>query len=172
MKNREPLFHISKRDDLSMLKVWGIRLIAILLALVLCSIVTILLTRLNPLDVFAAVIKGAFGYKRKTWVTAQNTSVLLLIALALTPAFKMRFWNVGAEGQILMGGMVSAALMIYCGEKLPGLILIAAMLAASLLAGMVWGLIPAYFKAKYNTNETLFTLMMNYVAMQLVTFAI
>ena len=88
MKNKEPLFHIVKRDDLPWPKVWGIRILAILLALALCSIVTVLLTRLNPLDVFGAVIKGAFGSKRKTWVTMQNTSVLLLIALAVTPAFK------------------------------------------------------------------------------------
>ena len=77
MKNKEPLFHIVKRDDLSVAKVWGIRLLAILLALVLCEIVTVLLTKLNPLDVYGAMIKGAFGSKRKTWVTAQNTSILL-----------------------------------------------------------------------------------------------
>ena len=75
MKNKEPLFHIVKRDDLSVAKVWGIRLLAIFLALVLCGIVTVLLTKLNPLDVYGAMIKGAFGSKRKTWVTAQNTSI-------------------------------------------------------------------------------------------------
>ena len=171
MKNREPLFHISKRDDLSMLKVWGIRLIAILLALVLCSIVTILLTRLNPLDVFAAVIKGAFGSKRKTWVTAQNTSVLLLIALALTPAFKMRFWNVGGEGQILMGAWAAAACMITLTDKVPEWVLIVLMCVASIVCGALWAAIPAYFKAKWNTNDTLFTLMMNYIATQLVAYS-
>ena len=66
MKNKEPLFHIVKRDDLPWHKVWGIRILAILLALVLCSIVTVTLTKLNPLDVFGAVMKGAFGSKQKT----------------------------------------------------------------------------------------------------------
>ena len=56
MKNKEPLFHIVKRDDLPLTKVWAIRLIAIALALILCSVVTVLLTKLNPLDVFNAVI--------------------------------------------------------------------------------------------------------------------
>ena len=173
MKNKEPLFHIVKRDDLPWHKVWGIRLIAILLALVLCSIVTVTLTKLNPLDVFGAVMKGAFGSKRKTWVTMQNTSVLLLIALAVTPAFRMRFWNVGGEGQILMGCWAAAACMILLTDKVPEWVLIGVMTVSSIACGALWAAIPAYFKAKWNTNDTLFTLMMNYIATQLVAcFAI
>ena len=173
MKNKEPLFHIVKRDDLPWFKVWGIRLLAILLALVLCSIVTVTLTKLNPLDVFGAVMKGAFGSKRKTWVTMQNTSVLLLIALAVTPAFRMRFWNVGGEGQILMGCWAAAACMILLTDKVPEWVLIVVMTVSSILCGALWAAIPAYFKAKWNTNDTLFTLMMNYIATQLVAcFAI
>ncbi len=173
MKNKEPLFHIVKRDDLPWFKVWGIRLLAILLALVLCSIVTVTLTKLNPLDVFGAVMKGAFGSKRKTWVTFQNTSVLLLIALAVTPAFRMRFWNVGGEGQILMGCWAAAACMILLTDKVPEWVLIVVMTVSSIVCGALWAAIPAYFKAKWNTNDTLFTLMMNYIATQLVAcFAI
>ena len=173
MKNKEPLFHIVKRDDLPWHKVWGIRILAILLALVLCSIVTVTVTKLNPLDVFGAVMKGAFGSKRKTWVTMQNTSVLLLIALAVTPAFRMRFWNVGGEGQILMGCWAAAACMILLTDKVPEWVLIVVMTVASILCGAVWAAIPAFFKAKWNTNDTLFTLMMNYIATQLVAcFAI
>ena len=173
MKNKEPLFHIIKRDDLPWFKVWGIRLLAILLALVLCSIVTVTLTKLNPLDVFGAVMKGAFGSKRKTWVTMQNTSVLLLIALAVTPAFRMRFWNVGGEGQILMGCWAAAACMILLTDKVPEWVLIVVMTVSSIVCGALWAAIPAYFKAKWNTNDTLFTLMMNYIATQLVAcFAI
>ena len=173
MKNKEPLFHIVKRDDLPWFKVWGIRLLAILLALVLCSIVTVTLTKLNPIDVFGAVMKGAFGSKRKTWVTFQNTSVLLLIALAVTPAFRMRFWNVGGEGQILMGCWAAAACMILLTDKVPEWVLIVVMTVSSIVCGALWAAIPAYFKAKWNTNDTLFTLMMNYIATQLVAcFAI
>ncbi len=173
MKNKEPLFHIVKRDDLPWTRVWLIRLVAILLALILCSIVTVLLTRLNPLDVFSTVFKGAFGSKRKSWVTMQNTSVLLLIALAVTPAFRMRFWNVGGEGQILVGAWAAAACMITLTDKIPEWLLIVLMIAASIVCGALWAAIPAYFKAKWNTNDTLFTLMMNYIATQLVAcFAI
>ena len=173
MKNKEPLFHIVKRDDLPWFKVWGIRLLAILLALILCSIVTVTLTKLNPIDVFGAVMKGAFGSKRKTWVTFQNTSVLLLIALAVTPAFRMRFWNVGGEGQILMGCWAAAACMILLTDKVPEWVLIVVMTVSSIVCGALWAAIPAYFKAKWNTNDTLFTLMMNYIATQLVAcFAI
>ena len=172
MQNKEPVFRMTKRGQISFGKIALIHFMALVLALIVCAVVIVMVTHVNPLGVYSAIYQGAVGNARRFWVTVRETVVLLLIAVGLTPAFRMRFWNVGAEGQILMGGMVSAALMIYCGEKLPGLILISAMLAASLLAGMVWGLIPAYFKAKYNTNETLFTLMMNYVAMQLVTFAI
>ena len=72
-----------------------IRLLAFAAALIVCAIVTVITTKMNPLAVFSAVFTGAFGSARKTWITLQDTSILLLIALALTPAFKMKFWNIG-----------------------------------------------------------------------------
>ncbi|MGI6239316.1 MAG: ABC transporter permease, partial [Christensenellales bacterium] len=96
---------------------------------------------------------------------------LLCISIALAPAFKMRFWNIGAEGQVLVGGLATAAVMIHFGA-MPTWLLFATMAVASMVAGMIWGLIPAIFKAIWNTNETLFTLMLNYVAMQVVTYFI
>ena len=100
----------------------------------------------------------------------QNLAILLCVSLAVTPAFKMRFWNVGGEGQILIGGLATAACMILLGDKLPNWLLICVMTVSAMAAGAVWGGIPAICKAKWNTNETLFTLMMNYVATQLVAF--
>ena len=82
----------------------------------------------------------------------------------------MKFWTTGAEGQILVGGLVTAAMMIYLGDKLPSGVILLLSFVGSAIAGAIWGLIPAYFKARYNTNETLFTLMMNYVATYLVAF--
>lgn len=172
MKSKRPLFHMLRRGQISFGQIVLIHLVALLLALVVCAIVITVVTHVNPIGVYGALAAGAVGNARRFWVTIRETVTLLLIAVGLTPAFRMRFWNIGAEGQILMGGMLSAALMIYCGGKIPGLLLVIVMLIVSMLAGMVWGLIPAYFKAKYNTNETLFTLMLNYVAMQFVTFAI
>ena len=107
---------------------------------------------------------------RKVWVLLQNIAMLLCIALAVTPAFKMRFWNIGGEGQVLAGALAAAACMICLRDTLPNALVIVCMCVSSILAGALWGFIPAYFKAKYNTNETLFTLMMNYVATQLVAY--
>ena len=171
-KNREPLFHISKRDGCGFGTRLLIRLIAIVLALLCCAVVINALTGLNPIQVYKAIIEGAVGTNRKLWVTIRDTLVLLLIAVGLTPAFRMRFWNVGAEGQALIGGCASAAVMIMLGDKVPNGLLIPMMMLASLLAGMIWGVIPAFFKAHWNTNETLFTLMMNYIATQIVSFSI
>ena len=169
-KNKEPLFHIVKRDALPWYKSLGIRFLAILLALILCGIITTITTGINPLQVYQSIVLGAFGSVRKTWVTFQNIAILLLIALALTPAFKMKFWNIGGEGQVLIGGLVAAASMICLGDKLSNAVVILCMIVASLAAGAIWGFIPAFFKAKWNTNETLSTLMMNYIATQLVAF--
>lgn len=163
---------MTKRDSISAVKAWGIRLIAVLLSLVVSALVIVAITKQNPLQVYLAIGDGAVGSSRRVWVTIRETVVLLCIAMGLTPAFKMKFWNIGAEGQILMGGAATAAVMIYAGDAMPNWLLLLVMILASSLAGLIWGVIPAIFKAYMNTNETLFTLMLNYVAMQFVTFLI
>ena len=167
---REPLFHIAKREALPFWLSWLIRIGAVVAALVASAAVTVLLTGENPIQVYATMIDGAVGTERRIWSLLQNTAMLLCISLAVTPAFKMKFWNIGAEGQVLMGGMATAACMILFGDKLPAPVLMIVMVVTSVLAGAVWGFIPAFFKANWNTNETLFTLMMNYIAMQIVSF--
>ena len=167
---KSPLFHIVKRGTMPWYKAWGIRALAIILALIVSALVTTLTTGLDPLKIYGTIFSGAFGTARKTWITCQNVAILLCISLAVTPAFKMRFWNIGAEGQVLVGGLASAACMICLAGKLPNAVLILIMAVSSILAGAVWAGIPAIFKARWNTNETLFTLMMNYVATQLVAF--
>ncbi|MBR2916232.1 MAG: ABC transporter permease, partial [Clostridia bacterium] len=172
IKHHENLIQIAKRDDMPMLKSWVVRAIGIVLALLVCSVVILLLTGYNPLQVYKAMFDGAFGSARKRWYLLHNLAMLLSISLAVTPAFKMKFWNIGAEGQTLVGGLAAAGMMIYFGNMIPSVLLIPLMLVVSMIAGMIWGIIPAYFKARFNTNETLFTLMMNYVAMQLISFFI
>lgn len=169
-KNHEPLFHIAKRDSLPLYKSWAIRAIAIIAALIVAGIVTMLLTGENPIQVYSTMVKGAFGTSRRVWSLLQSLAMLLCVALAVTPAFMMRFWNIGAEGQVLIGGLATAACMITLGDKIPNGLLIIVMIIASVTAAAIWALIPAFFKAKFNTNETLFTLMMNYVAIQLVSY--
>lgn len=169
-KAREPLFHIAKRDALPWQKSWLIRILSIVLALVVCAVITMFLTHENPISVYVTMFKGAFGTSRRVWNLLQSLAMLLCVSLAVTPAFKMRFWNIGAEGQVLVGGLATAACMILFGGKIPNALLIIVMIAASMLAGAIWAVIPAVFKAQYNTNETLFTLMMNYVGIQLVSY--
>ena len=169
-KQHNPLFHIVKRGALPWYKVWAIRAIAIVLALVACALVTTFVTGENPLQIYVTMFEGSFGSARKAWMLFQNLAILLCISLAVTPAFRMRFWNIGAEGQVLMGCLASAACMICLKDAMPNALLIAVSVIAAVAAGAVWAVIPAFFKAKWNTNETLFTLMMNYVATQLVAY--
>lgn len=169
---KEPLFHIVKRDEMKKQQEWLIRGIAILFALILCAVITTVFTGDNPLAVYKSIFMGAFGSSRKTWITLQNISILLIISLALTPAFRMQFWNIGGEGQVMIGGLASAVCMICLKGVLPNAVIIVLMILTSMTAGAIWGFIPAFFKAKWNTNETLSTLMMNYIAIQLVAFFI
>lgn len=169
-KVHEPLFHIVKRGTLPFWLSWLIRILSIVAALIVCGAVTIVLTGENPIKIYSTIVEGAIGSERRIWSLFQNVAILLCISLAVTPAFKMKFWNIGAEGQVLIGGLATAACMIYFGESLPPIVLFPVMIIASVLAGAIWALIPAFFKAYWNTNETLFTLMMNYIAMQIVSY--
>ncbi len=170
VKTREPLFHVAKRGSLSQVQAWGIRIGSIIAALIVSAVVTMILTGENPIAVYSTMFKGAFGSERKVWKLLQSLAMLLCVSIAVTPAFKMRFWNCGGEGQVLVGGLATAACMILLGGKLHTALLLIIMIAASILAGGLWAVIPAFFKAKFNTNETLFTLMMNYVGIQLVSY--
>lgn len=175
-KHREPLIHLSKRATIPSWKAWGIRLAAIALGFLLCGAVAFLLIerlQQNPARIgqfYEDFIKGSFGSTRKIWKYFKDVSILLCISLALTPAFRMRFWNTGGEGQTLVGILGTIAVTFYLGESLPEWLLMILMLTAGVAAGALWGLIPAIFRAKWGTNETLFTLMMNYVAAYLVSF--
>ena len=173
---REPLIHLTKRASTSPARAWTIRVIAILLGLLVCGIAAFLLIeklQQNPGkigDFYYTFIRGSFSTNRKLWKFLKNTAILLCISLALTPAFRMRFWNIGGEGQTLTGVLGAIAVAFYFGGKIPEWLLLILMLLAALASGMLWGLIPAVFKARWGTNETLFTLMMNYVATFLVSY--
>ena len=164
------MIQISKRGAVSRKRNIAIRLAAIVLAIIVCAVITMATTGTDPLAVFSAFINGSFGSERKLWIFLQDTAILLIISLAVTPAFKMHCWNLGAEGQVLAGAMAAAACMVLLGDTVSNGALIACMVIASVVTGAVWAGIPALFKAKFNTNETLFTLMMNYVATQIVAY--
>ena len=173
---REPLFHLSRRAGISPVIAWGIRILFVCLGLVVCGLVAFLFVeklQQHPErigDFYYTFIKGSFSTPRKLWKFLRGLSILLCIALALTPAFRMRFWNTGGEGQTLVGVLGAIAVNFYLGGRMPEGPLLLMMLLAALVCGGIWALIPAFFKAKWGTNETLFTLMMNYVATFLVSY--
>ena len=135
---------IVKRTGISVGKAWGIRGIGLLLALALSAIVIYAIVKLNPLRVYVSMWDGAFGNGR-IWITVRDCMILTCIAIGLAPAFKMRFWNIGAEGQILVGGIASAFWMINFGNKLPPVLLFACMIGPALLIGALCGILPAVF---------------------------
>ena len=175
---REPLIHLSKRASIKPLQAWGIRLAAIVLGLIVCGIVAFALIdklKAQPekiTDFYAAFIKGSFSTSRKFWKFLKNVAILLCISLALTPAFRMRYWNIGGEGQTLVSVLGAIAVDFYLGGKIPEWLLLVLMFIGALLSGAVWATVPALFKAKWGTNETLFTLMMNYIATFLVGYCL
>lgn len=156
--------HVTKRASMPVWQSLLIRVAAVVFAVVFCSVLSIFMIGANPIKFVSTMFKGVFANGGTLWRFAKNTATLLCISVAVTPAFKMRFWNIGAEGQTLIGALASIAVIHYLGGKVPNAVLLLLMLFASLIAGAVWGGAPAIFKAKWNTNETLFTLMMNYIA--------
>lgn len=169
-ETKERLFHVAKRDAMPVWKSLLIRAIAVVIAFLFCSLLVFILEGRSPIELLTAMFEGSFGTERRIWKLMKDIAILLCISLAVTPAFRMRFWNTGAEGQVLVGGLATIACVYYLGGKMPDWLLIVVMFVAAVFAGALWGGIPAIFKAKWNTNETLFTLMMNYLATYLVSY--
>lgn len=169
---REPLFHIVKRSGLTNKQAVLIRVYAVLAGLLLCGIICTAIFKVNPFSVYFELFMGAFGTTDRIWYLVRDTALLLGVGLALIPAFKMKFWNLGGNGQVLMGCLASVACMHYLGGKIPDILVNILMIITSIAAGALWAVIPAIFKANFKTNESLFTLMMNYIAAGIVLFCI
>ncbi|KPU43637.1 ribose ABC transporter permease protein [Oxobacter pfennigii] len=158
-----------KRAEISKLKSTLIRLSAIILALLLFAIFIYLISKENPFEVYASMLKGAFGSRYRFNEVVIKAVPLIISSLGIAIAFKMKFWNIGAEGQIMMGAFAAS----FIALKFPGLpqiVMLTAMVIAGVLMGGIWALIPAFFKAQWRTNETIVTLMLNYVALKFVTY--
>ncbi len=169
--SKEPFMHISKRDGIARPKSYGIRVIGIILGLIVSGLVIMAIVKLNPVEVYVSMLNGAFGTEKRMWIMARDTMMLTCIAIGLGVAFKMRFWNIGGEGQMLVGGIATAYFMIKHPD-LPTPVLFLCMAVSAIIMGAIWGLIPGFFKARWNANETLFTLMMNYIAIQLTSYCV
>lgn len=173
MKNnvkKDPLVHITRLPDPKIRHYWFSKLFSVIVALLICAIITTAMVPGNFINFFKYLGVGTFSNGLQIVRLFQDTAILLLIALALTPAFKMRFWNIGAEGQVLIGGLGATIAMKFLAGTMPNVLLIFVCLALSILFSIVWAVIPAIFKAFFGTNETLFTLMMNYLAAGIVAY--
>ncbi len=162
------MFRLVKRSEISRKKSIVIRLLAILLAFTAAGILLLTLD-LNPLEVYASMIKGAFGSAYRVREVVIKTVPLVITSLGIAIAFKMLFWNIGADGQILMGAFAASYVALNYGD-LPRFLLLLLMFVAGALGGGLWALIPGFFRAQWRTNETIITLMMNYVALKWITY--
>ncbi|MBR1938846.1 MAG: ABC transporter permease [Spirochaetales bacterium] len=167
---KTPLIRLAKRADIDKRKAWAIRIGSILVALIL-GMIPILMAGENPFVSYMIIIQGSLGKAGYIRQTVKRAIPLLGVALAIAPCFKMRFWNIGAEGQITMGAIFASFIAIKLGPSgLPLVVMAILMCIAGALGGAFWGFVPGFFKARYNTNETLFTLMMNYIAIGIVRY--
>ena len=154
---------LSRRiDGIHPAAAWSIRVASIVFALIVGGLLLLALGY-SPLKAYGTIIDGSLGSKTFVRQTIKIAIPLLGCALAIAPCFKMHFWNIGAEGQITAGAIGATFFALKFGKTMPQLPLLLIMAVAAILCGGLWALIPAFFKAKWNTNETLFTLMMNYI---------
>lgn len=166
-------FYIVKRMGMPTWQYWLIRVGGILLAFLAAGIAATLLRPGSFGTFYEQLFLGCFDPEDFGTVIDLliSFSIILIISLALVPAFKMKFWNIGAEGQVLVGALAATGIAKFMPGVEDPIIWIVACLGA-VAAGIIWSVIPAIFKAFFNTNETLFTLMMNYIAACLVSFFI
>ena len=162
------LVRLVKRTEVDNKKSMQIRVLAVVLALVIVSLLLLFL-KLNPLSVYGTMLKGAFGSAYGIRQTIIQAIPLLIAGLGVSIAFKMKFWNIGGEGQIMMGAF-GAALVALNFQSLPKPLLLLLMLVVGAILGGICVLIPTYFRVKYRTNETITTLMMNYIVIKFITY--
>ena len=153
-----------------------VSLVTVLLSLLLALVVGGILlkaVKADPLQTYKAMALGAFGSKYSLSETLVKAIPLMLCGLAVSVAFRMQFWNIGAEGQLAMGGIAAAGVALFLPPRAPNLpswLLLSLITIAGFAAGALWALIPALLKAHVHVNEIITTLMLNYVAILLVEY--
>jgi simple sugar transport system permease protein len=123
------------------------------------------LTGASPWYVYRSMAELAFGSAYAWSDTTIKATPLILAGLGVSIAFRMRLWNIGAEGQLFLGAfMATGVALFWLPDETPKPLMLAAMAVAGFIGGALWGLIPGILKAKLNVNEIITTLMLNYVA--------
>lgn len=161
------MIRMIKRSNVSKSNATVIRVLAVIAALIMSSLFIGLLGH-NPLKVYASMINGAFGSSHRIIETLKVAIPIILASTGIMIAFKMKFWNIGGEGQILMGAFFATYFALNFNH-LPKPLLLIIMFVAGFIGGGLWALIPAFLKLKYDTNETIITLMLNYIAIKWIT---
>lgn len=118
----------------------------------------------NPVATFQAMFKGAFGSGRAFTETLVKAIPLMLTGLGVMIAFKLKFWNIGAEGQLTLAGVAATWVAVFWNSWLPASLMLPVMILIGCIAGALWAGIPALLKTSLKVDETLVTLMLNYVA--------
>lgn len=155
-------------------KLWQVVLIylgAIGVALLLSTLFLALAGK-DPGKVLATMFGGAFGTAYGLSETLVRSVPLVLAGLGIALAARMQLWNVGAEGQIFMGAFAASGVALYVGEKLPAIVLLPLMAVAGIVAGGLWAFLPALARAYWSTSETITTLLLNYVAINWVSYLV
>ena len=173
-KEKKKLFHVEKRFNMALWQSILIRFGFIIFAVFMGLLVLTMAYGINPFLSFGNLFKGTFGDLLsgnfdRLWEFLRDSALLLGVGLALIPAFKMKFWNLGGNGQIAIGALVCLIMMVELGGNMPDIAVVLISVVASVAAGAIWAAIPSIFKAFFDTNESLFTLMMNYIATGLVS---
>lgn len=162
------MIRIVKKPDVAPLQAFLLRLLAVVGALAAAAVIMALMG-LNPFQVFYKMIEGSTMTKYRFVETFNKAIPLIVLSLGISVAFKMKFWNIGAEGQLYMGAF-AAAYVAFRYSYLPPALLLTLMMLAGMLLGGLWALVPALLKSRFGTNETLVTLMMNYIAIKWVSY--
>jgi len=151
-----------KRETESLSSRFIVPVLSIIMAL-LFGWIFLWLYGIDPAETYLRMWQGAFGSSYAISETLVKAIPLMLLGLGLSLAFRMKLWNIGAEGQLYMGAFAASGIALFYGD-LPSLILLPVMALASFVAGGIWGLIPGTLRAFWDVNETITTLMLNYVA--------
>ena len=166
-------FHVVKREDCPLWKKLLLYLAAVLAALVLGGLL-LLTMGVDPVAYYSRMFTMGMIGNRIAYRTFENYLKvfvpLALTAVGLSLAFRMRFWNIGGEGQFILGAVAAAAVAFKAGPLLPQPVTLALMCLAAMLAAGLYGTLAAALKVRFGTNETLLTLMLNYVALYFLTF--
>ncbi|TFG82840.1 MAG: ABC transporter permease [Spirochaetales bacterium] len=162
-------FAFEKRKTVSKTAIVAVPIISFIVSLVLTGILLVAFGA-DPFSTFAAMFKGAFGSGRALTETLVKAIPLMLTGLGVALAFKLKFWNIGAEGQLTLAGVAASWVAIYWSPWLPEPLLLPTLILVGCAAGALWAGVPALLKTRLKVDETLVTLMLNYVAILISQF--